>query len=420
MQRYRRILGHLTPEEPSTKPVTLNKTSGKSDDDVVIVSALRTAIARAGKGEFAGLYVEELLSPLFSATIERTGIPVEDIGDVVVGTVLGANGQRANEVRIAQFMGGIPNSVPVHTVNRQCSSGLQAIAECASAIKSGFYDVGLAAGVELMSIHKPKWEGKLNPEIFLNQEAKDCLLPMGITSENVAAAYNITREEQDQLAVRSHAKAAAATANNRFKDEIVPIRGRMKDRKTGKTTQPMVSRDGGIRKGTTMEGLSKLRTVFDKNGTTTAGNASQVSDGAATALVCSRKYAREHKLPVLGVFKSFAVAGVPPKVMGIGPLFAIPKALKKANLSISDIDLFEINEAFASQACYCVKELGIDMAKVNVNGGAIALGHPLGATGVRMTATLLHEMTKQNSRYGVVSMCIGTGMGAAAVFERDE
>jgi acetyl-CoA acyltransferase 1 len=326
---------------------------------------------------------------------------------LVVGTVLGDNNQRANEMRIAQLMAGIPASVPMHTLNRQCSSGLQAIAECAANIKAGFYDVALACGVEHMSSHEMKWKGSsINPNIFLNEQAKDILMPMGVTSENVASDFKISRHEQDELAVRSHALADAAIKSNRFSNEIVPIMGRIQDEKTREMRSVLVSQDEGVRL-TSLEGLAKLKPAFDKSGSTTAGNASQVSDGAAVSLVCSRKFAREHKLPVLGIFKSFAVAGCPPRVMGIGPVFAIPAALKKANLTIADIDLFEINEAFASQACYVIKHLGIPLEKVNVNGGAIALGHPLGCTGVRMTATLLHEMHKRKARYGVVSMCIG-------------
>jgi acetyl-CoA acyltransferase 1 len=264
----------------------------------------------------------------------------------------------------------------------------------------------------------PKWVPNYNPKIFLKAEAKDCLLPMGITSENVATRYKVSRKEQDELAVLSHERAAAAIKSGKFKDEIVPVATKVKDEKTGVETEIVFDTDDGVRDGTTYEALSKLPPAFTKEGTTTAGNSSQVSDGAAAVLAMTRRKANRLGLPVLCVFKSYAVAGVPPDVMGIGPAFAIPEAVKKAGLRLEDIDLFEINEAFASQAVYCVKHLGLSMSKVNVNGGAIALGHPLGCTGARMVSTLAYEMKRRNARYGVISMCIGSGMGAAAVFER--
>jgi len=270
-----------------------------------------------------------------------------------------------------------------------------------------------------MSLAGGKWDGAINPKIFLNQQAKACLLPMGITSENVAAKYKVTRTEQDAFAVTSHAKAAAAQKSGRFKDEIVGVPTRLKDEKTGAVTEIVFSEDDGIRPDTSAAGLAKLPPAFDKNGSTTAGTSSQVSDGAAATLLMTRAKAKALGLPVLGVFRSFAVTGVPPEIMGIGPAVAIPAALKQAGLSVSDIGLFELNEAFASQAVMCCKTLNLPMDRVNVNGGAIALGHPLGCTGARLTATLLHEMGKRQTQYGVVSMCIGSGMGAAAVFERE-
>jgi len=259
-----------------------------------------------------------------------------------------------------------------------------------------------------------------NPHIALNKQAKECLIPMGITSENVAKDYNISREEQDELAVRSHQRAAAAIKSGKFKDEIVAVTTKVKDEKEKTEKDVTVWRDEGVREDTSLEGLAKLPAAFAKGGTTTAGNSSQVSDGAAAVLLMRRRTAQRLGLAaqVLGVFRSFAVAGVPPRVMGIGPAFAIPMALKQAGLTVNDIDLYEINEAFASQAVYCVNKLGLSWDKVNVNGGAIALGHPLGCTGARQTATLLHEMKRRKARYGVVSMCIGSGMGAAAVYER--
>jgi len=273
--------------------------------------------------------------------------------------------------------------------------------------------------VESMSTAEFTFTGSTNPKVFLNAQAKACMLPMGITSENVAKQYGVSRQSQDKLAAASHQKAAAATQNGTFRDEIVPVETFIKDPKTGEKKNITVSVDDGIRPETTESSLSKLAPAFQANGTTTAGNSSQVSDGAACVVLASRKFAKEHRLPVIARFISFAVAGVPPEIMGVGPAFAIPLALQKANLTIDDIDLFEVNEAFASQAIYCVEKLKIPYEKLNVNGGAIALGHPLGATGARATATLLHEMKRRKSRYGIVSMCIGSGMGACGVFENE-
>ncbi|KAH7290385.1 hypothetical protein KP509_30G046000 [Ceratopteris richardii] len=271
-----------------------------------------------------------------------------------------------------------------------------------------------------MTANPMAWEGSVNPKVETLQKVQDCLLPMGVTSENVAERYNVTRRAQDEAAVTSHARAAAATAQGKFKDEIIPVETKLVDPKSGEEKPVVISVDDGIRPGTTLASLSKLKPVFKKNGSTTAGNSSQVSDGAGAVLLMKRGVALKKNLPILGVFRSFAAVGVDPAVMGIGPAVAIPAAVKAAGLEISDIDLFEINEAFASQYTYCLQKLGLDPEKVNVNGGAIALGHPLGATGARATATLLHEMKRRGKdcRFGVVSMCIGTGMGAAAVYER--
>jgi acetyl-CoA acetyltransferase len=498
----------------------------------------------------------DLLATVYRATLERTGVEPGALGDIVVGSVLGPSSQRANEARIAMFFAGIPDTVPVRTVNRQCSSGLQAIADVAAAIKAGFYTVGLAAGVETMSQHPMSWEGGVNARIGEFPQAQGCLMPMGVTSENVAEKFGVDRATQDAFAVASHRKAAAAQAAGKFKSEIVPVATKLVDPKSGAETPLVVDKDDGIRAGVTTEMLAGLKTVFKRNGTTTAGNASQVggvrplgvwkglpgfwgvcgcpprqrrvwlppastaragawaealrpgpqhavaaargsgerlvasrlpstrrplsppppsptqvTDGAAAVLLMTRREALRRRLPVLGVFRSFAAVGVDPSIMGVGPAVAIPAAVKAAGLQLDDIDVYEINEAFASQvgrraaacgrpsmavdhgcscgqrppaapgippadhvaphapfpsppphlrqATYCVRELGIDEAKVNPNGGAIALGHPLGATGARCTATLLNEMRRRGrgARFGVVSMCIGSGMGAAAVFE---
>lgn len=395
----------------------LGKIGEKKDDDIVIVSAVRTAITKARRGMFKDTHVEDLLAAPLKAVIEKTKIDPKLVGDIVVGSVLGSNVQRANEARMAMFLAGYPDTVPVHTINRQCSSGLQAVAHVAASIKAGFYDIGVAAGVESMSTAKMGWEGKMNPKIFANQQAKDCLMPMGITSENVAKQWKVTRAEQDALAVASNAKAVAAIKGGKFKAEIVPVKTTVVDPKTGEKKEVTVTTDEGAREGVTMETLGALKPAFVPTGSTTAGNASQVSDGAAAVLIMTRARAQELGLPVMGCLRSFACVGVPPAVMGVGPAFAIPKALAQAGIERDDVDVFEINEAFASQAVMSIKHLGVPMDKVNPNGGAIALGHPLGCTGARQVATLLYELQRRKGKVGVISMCIGSGMGAGAVLE---
>ncbi|XP_057700746.1 3-ketoacyl-CoA thiolase, peroxisomal isoform X3 [Corythoichthys intestinalis] len=326
-------------------------------------------------------------------------------------------GAGAVMARVAQFLSGFPESVPVYTVNRQCSSGLQAILNIAGAIRSGAIDLGLACGVESMSLQSMGNPGDLSSRLVDNDKARDCLIPMGMTSENVAERFGISREKQDALALSSHQKASQAQSSGAFDDETVAVVTKVLD-EDGRERQVTVAKDDGIRPGTTMDVLAKLRPAFKPDGTTTAGNSSQVSDGAAAVLLGRRSAVEALSLPILGVLRASAVVGVPPDVMGIGPAVAIPEALRKAGLSMDDIAVFEINEAFASQAVYCVEKLGIPWEKVNPNGGAIALGHPLGCTGARQLVTLLHHLKRQRRRaYGVVSMCVGTGMGAAAVFE---
>ncbi|KAK9726762.1 hypothetical protein RND81_05G235600 [Saponaria officinalis] len=391
-------------------------------DDVVIVAAYRSPLCKAKRGAFKDTYPDDLLAPVLKALIEKTNVNPAEVGDIVVGTVLAPGSQRARECRMAAFYAGFPETVPLRTVNRQCSSGLQAVADVAAAIKAGFYDIGIGAGLESMTTDRMDWGGSVNPKVQDFAQAQDCLLPMGVTSENVAHRFGVTREEQDQAAVESHRKAAAATATGKFRDEIVPVRTKLVDPKTGDEKPITVSVDDGIRPNATISDLAKLKPVFKKNGTTTAGNSSQLTDGAGAVLLMKRSVAVLKGLPILGVFRTFAAVGVDPAVMGIGPAVAIPAAVKAAGLELDDIDLFEINEAFASQFVYCRKKLELDPAKINVNGGAMAIGHPLGATGARCVATLLHEMKRRGKdcRFGVVSMCIGTGMGAAAVFERGD
>lgn len=396
------------------KPVFL-----ENEDDVVIVSALRTPICKSKRGGFKDTLPDDLLSAAFTAVLKDTGLDPTTIQDICVGNV-NQPGAGATVSRMAQFLSGIPETVTLHSVNRFCSSGLQACANIAASIKAGYIDIGIGAGVESMSLNElgrlPPGMA-LNPRVLEHEKAVKILIPMGITSENVAEQFGVSREKQDRMAEISHAKAAKAQQQGWFDAEIVPVTTKVKD-KDGNEKTVVIAKDEGIRPGTNMEILSKLKPAFKQNGSTTAGNSSQTSDGAAAVILARRSYARKNNLPILGVFRSFAVVGVPPEVMGIGPAYAIPAALERVGMTIEDVDIFEINEAFASQAVYCVEKLSIPMEKVNPKGGAIALGHPLGCTGARQIGTLLHELKRRGDKgYGIVSMCIGTGMGAAAVIE---
>ena len=389
--------------------------------EAVIVSAVRTAVGKAPKGMYRTTLPEVLAVAAIRGALERVpALDPAEIDDVMLGCAFPEAEQGLNVGRNYALLAGLPESVPGFTMNRFCSSGLQAIALGAQAIMSGMAEVILAGGVESMS----RVPGGGNKEMFsgdMIDASPDVYLSMGMTAENVASRFDVTREQQDTLAAESHRRALAAIANGTFHDEIVPVEvkhwlpgpdGSVLERSTTVTV------DEGPRPGSTVETLGNLRPVFRKNGTVTAGNSSQTSDGAGAAVVMSAERAAALGLEPLARFVSFAAAGCDPAVMGIGPVFAVPKALKLAGLKVSDIDLVELNEAFASQAYYCIRELGLDPARVNVNGGAIALGHPLGATGAKLTATLLHEMKRRQSRYGVVSMCVAGGIGAAAVFER--
>jgi len=384
------------------------------DDDVVIVSACRTAVGRARKGGFKDTNPTDLLATVLRGVISRVQFPASKVDDVVVGNVL-LPGAGATQARMAMLLAGLPQETSVQAVDRQCSSGLQAIAACAAAIAAGQVDVAIGAGVESMSLGKMGDVGPISEVAMANDKAKQCTIPMGITSENVAERYGIGREEQDRFAVESNHKAIAAQKAGKFVAEIVPVTATVKDASGGKN-QVVVEADEGPR-ATTYEQLAKLKPSFKPNGCSTAGNSSQMSDGAAAVLLMKRKTAKTMGLPVLATFRSFAVAGCSPDVMGIGPIYAIPRALEKAGVGIRDVDVFEINEAFASQCLYSAKHLGIPMEKLNPLGGAIALGHPLGCTGCRQVVTLVHELRRRGKGRGVVSMCIGTGMGAAAVLE---
>ena len=392
--------------------------SRKSPDDIVICCAVRSALTKAKRGGFAKTSPEDLLAPLIMATVARTRVNPSDIGDIQIGNVL-QTGSGMISARMAGLMAGIPDTVPVMSINRQCSSGLQACANIAAAITAGHINCGIGGGVESMSMFDMMASldiTKVSASVFDNEGARNCLIPMGLTSEHVAEKFNIPRDVQDQMAAESHAKAARAQENGWFESEIVPIT--VTDPATGKSV--VVKKDEGIRKGTTAESLSSLGPSFKKGGTTTAGNSSQLTDGAAIVLLARRSFAQAKGLPIIGKFVSFAAVGCPPEIMGIGPAVAIPAALAKANLTIDDIDIFEINEAFASQATYCVNTLKVPKEKLNPKGGAIALGHPLGCTGARQVATLFPELKRTGKKRGVVSMCIGAGMGCAAVLESEQ
>ena len=389
----------------------------KNANDAVIVAAVRTPVTKARRGGLRDTRPDDLLTTAIRGALDAApGFDPADLQDVVIGSAFPEAEQGMNVARNASLAAGVPQSVPAMTINRFCSSGLQALAQAAASINAGWIDAAMTGGVESMS-QIPMGGDRPSPNPTLMKSHPELFTTMGQTSENVAREYGVTREDQDAFAVRSHQKAAAAIAEGRFKDEIVPVQTRVFQ--DGAWHEKEIDTDDGVRADTNASTLGRLRAAFSKGGTTTAGNSSQVSDGASATLIVSRAKAEAANLPILGVLRSYSVVGVDPAMMGIGPAEAIPSALSKAGLEISDIDLFEINEAFASQAVYCVRTLGIDPERVNPNGGAIALGHPLGCTGAKLTATLLHEMKRRGSRYGVVSMCIGGGMGAAAVFERE-
>jgi len=392
----------------------------KSPDDVVIISALRTAIGKAKKGQFKDTQPDDLLKAVLEGVMADSGADYADIGDVVVGNVQ-LSGAYAGPARMAQLRAGFPVEVPLNTVNRQCSSGLQAVANVFSAIKAGIIDGGIGAGVESMTAGGAVGGGSIPPlnidGVLNNKLAAECLVPMGMTAENVAERYGVTREDQDKMGYESHTKALRAQELGLYDDEIVPVTTIFKN--GDEETTITVTKDDGPREGTSMEGLAKLKTVFKEDGSVTAGTSSQVSDGAAAVLLMRRSVADARGLTPIGVMRSYKVVGCKPDEMGIGPAVAIPEALAAAGLTIDQIDSFEVNEAFAAQAAYCVKALGIPNEKLNPLGGAIALGHPLGCTGSRQIATLLHHLRRTGGKTGVVSMCIGTGMGAAGVFEAE-
>ncbi|KAJ7181700.1 3-ketoacyl-CoA thiolase [Mycena crocata] len=377
----------------------------KNPEDVVITFAKRSAIGRAKKGQLKETTVDELLYALFKATLEKTKLDPSKIDDICVGTCHPPSPLYAS--RAAALAAGIPHHVPISTVNRLCSSGLMAIRNIAHAISAGETKIGLALGVDSMSMH-----ARPTPEICelvdKNAEAHDCIQPMGWTSEMVAETYKVSRETQDKYALISHTRASESQANGIFADEIIPL----------ELKGAVVSVDDTIRHGVTAESLSGLKPVFPNWGeaSTTAGNASGVGDGAAICIMTTRERAEQEGMEVLGKWVASAVVGVEPKYMGISPIFAIPKVLEQVGLKKEDIDVYEINEAFASQFAYCVEQLNIPIEKINPNGGSIAISHPLGMTGVRQLVTGLAELKRKNASLLCTSMCIGSGMGAAGIF----
>jgi acetyl-CoA acyltransferase len=389
--------------------------------EAVVVSAVRTAVGKAPKGTLKNTRPDEMGAAVIEEAVRRAGgLEKSEIEDVVMGCAMPEAEQGMNVARAAAIRAGLPVETSAMTINRFCSSGLQSIALAADRIRSGGADVIVAGGLETMSLI-PMGGHIIRPNPYLVEHYPDFYLNMGLATENVARKYEVSREEQDAFAFQSHRRAAAAQDAGKFEDEIVPLKvtfEELNERGKKTTREVTFTKDEGVRRDTSEEGLAKLRPAFHAKGTITAGNASQMSDGAAAVVVMSDERARQLGLQPLARFVAYATAGCPPEEMGIGPVHAIPKALKIAGLKLEEIDVIELNEAFAAQSLAVIKTLGLDPERVNVNGGAIALGHPLGCTGAKLTATILRELERRGGRYGMVTMCVGGGMGAAGIFER--
>src|SRR5512139_3455522 len=395
----------------------------KQVQEAYIVAATRTPVGKAPRGMFRNTRPDDLLAHVLRSVLAQApSLDPASIGDVIVGCAMPEAEQGMNVARIALLLAGIPNTVPGVTINRFCSSGVQAVAMAADRIRLGEADVMLAGGVESMSL-VPMMGNKtaMNPALFTRDENVAIAFGMGITAEKVAERWKISREAQDAFALQSHQRAVQAIARGDFKDEISPyqIAEQVPDllSREVQTRGKLAAQDEGPRAATSLEALAKLKAVFAQRGSVTAGNSSQMSDGAGAVLLCSEAALKRYNLTPIGKFLGFSVAGVPPEIMGIGPKEAIPRVLKQVGLSLNDMDWIALNEAFAAQSLAVIQDVGLDPAKVNPLGGAIALGHPLGATGAVRTATLLHGLRRQKQKYGMVTMCIGTGMGAAGVFE---
>jgi acetyl-CoA acyltransferase len=388
--------------------------------EAVIIDCLRTAVGKAPRGTLRNSRPDDLAAAVIRALLEKyPQVPKEDVEDLILGCAMPEAESGMNMARNAVLLGGLPDSVTGVTINRFCSSGLQAIAMAADRIRTGSAHIILAGGAESMSLI-PRSGHKFSPNPKFVDERPEIYMNMGLTAEEIQRRWNISRADQDAFALRSHQNALKAQADGKFDDEIVPVKvetvvpnGRVPHR-----SESTFSKDEGPRADTTEEALAKLKPVFHAQGSVTAGNSSQTSDGAAVALVMSDTKAQELGLKPMARFVSFATGGVPPEIMGIGPVVAIPKALALAGLTLDDIDVIELNEAFAVQALSVIRAAELPMDKINLNGGAIALGHPLGCTGAKLTATILREMQRRKSKYGLVTMCVGGGQGAAGVFER--
>jgi acetyl-CoA acyltransferase len=384
--------------------------------DVAIVAGVRTPFGRANKGGLKDTRPDTMATLVIAEAVKRSGVQPAEVEDVVLGCAMPEAEQGMNVARVAALAAGLPVETSAMTINRFCSSGLQAISIVADRIAAGAFAVGVAGGVETMSMipmggNKPSF----NAEVVERLPA--VYTPMGITAENIARKFGVARADQDAFALRSHQRAVAAQKEGKLAAEVLPVKTRVVESE-GKYQELTVAQDEYPRADTALDKLSTLKPVFDPTGSVTAGNSSPLTDGAAALVVTSGERAKSLGVKPLGWFRHFAVAGVPPEIMGIGPVPAVRKVLKQAGMTIDQIDLFELNEAFAAQALYCARELGIDPEKLNVNGGAIALGHPLGVSGARLALTILHELERRKGRFGVVSMCIGGGMGAAAIVER--
>jgi len=388
--------------------------------EAVIIDCVRTAIGKAPKGSLRTTRPDDLAATVIRhLTAKYPFVPASEIDDVILGCANPEGESGMNMARVAALRAGLPDSVPGVTINRFCSSGLQAIAMAAEKIRSGGAHIIVAGGAESMSMI-PMSGYKFAPNPWMVDHIPQIYMGMGLTAEEVQRKFNVSREDADQFAYRSHQNALRAQAEGKFDEEIVPVEVESTVLDNGKPVhrQMVFKKDEGPRADTSVEALAKLKPVFDANGTVTAGNSSQTSDGAAAALVMSEKKAKELGLKPMSRFVSFAVGGVPPEIMGIGPVVAIPKALALAGLKTEDIGVIELNEAFAAQALAVIRKVGLDLERVNPNGGAIALGHPLGCTGAKLTATILREMKRRDLKYGMVTMCIGGGQGAAGIFER--
>ncbi|KAH8170994.1 3-ketoacyl-CoA thiolase, peroxisomal [Sarocladium implicatum] len=388
----------------------------KHPDDVVVTACCRSALTKGGKGGFKDTAAQDLMAGIFKAILERSKINPALVEDIAVGTVL-APGGGATEMRAAALVAGLPETAAVRSLNRQCSSGLQACVDIANQIKTGMIDVGIGAGVESMSTqYGPQAVTEFSEKFENDEAAASCKVPMGVLSEDMARDLKIDRAAQDAFAASSYQKAVKAQKAGLFDQEIAPLRATFEDPKSGEKKEITVARDDGIRDGITAESLGKIRPAFAKDGSIHAGNASQISDGAAAVLLMRRSTAERLGQTIIGKYVCASIVGVKPLLMGQGPWKAIPKALELAGISRDDVDIYEINEAFASQCLWCANELGIPHEKINPKGGAIAFGHPLGCTGARQVSTLLYELKRTGKKVGNTSMCVGTGMGMSAVW----